>query len=502
MANKLSKSISYKALQTVGFTLYSLLLIPLLIKFWGTETYGAWIAIYALYNLIQVVEFGHNTYVGNAFNAMVHTDRDGAKALLGSAFRINFLSGIIQMSVIGIIYKLGAFNYFVESDMPDKNIGIILFILFFYRLLIGSYRGLLVKILNPFGYIYKSYQFSIFERMIEFTVLVAAAFYGISLINMALLWLIFKSCYSLGILLYLKRLLPEFFPWWQKGSLSPGWQNYKKSLPYIGSSLLDRSASNGVVLLISVLLGSTFLPLFIAIRTLVNFGTKVSDIFLSPITPELINLFAKQQKERLLQLIGSYWLITGGILIIVFMFSIWVIEPIFEIWTNGRLTFRPLVYYGLILVMITQNVGSILDAFLRGINRTKLVFQTSLIRTAMILMGIYAFYTMSIKGVILAMGIAEFFRSVIWLPYWCSKELSADFKKVGMLWLNPLLIGLSVLFYFVEFRDPPIWVLLGIILAVLLLLLWQYRQMSPAVLRLLQRKYAFLGLIAKMNKNG
>lgn len=493
MTNKLSKSISYKALQTVGFTVYSLLLIPLLIKFWGTETYGSWIAIYALYNLIQVVEFGHNTYVGNAFNALVHTNNNEAKGLIASAFKINILSGIIQFSAVFVIYKLGAFGYFIEGDLPQSDMLIVLLILFLYRLLIGSYRGILVKMLNPFGYIYKSYQFSMIERFIEFVVLVLAAVKGISLVNMALLWLISKSIYSLGILWYLKKLLPDYFPWWQGGSLTLGWKNYKKSFAYIGSSLLDRMASDGVILMISVLLGATYLPLFIAIRTLVNFGTKLSEVFLGPISPELINLHAKGLKDRLVQVMGYYWLITGGLLVVGFMISVWFVEPVFEFWTNGRLDFRPLVYYGLIVVVITQNMGSILNAFLKGINRTKTVFYTALIRTAMIMIGIYLFYTMSIKGVILAMGIAEFFKSVIWLPYWCAKDLPASFKNFGMLYLNPLLVGLSILFFYLEFEEVPAWMLFALIGLIVVLLNWQFRKMSPAALRLLKRKFNLIG---------
>lgn len=499
MTDKLNKSISYKAVQTVGFTLYSLLLIPLLIKFWGTETFGSWIAIYALYNLVQVVEFGHNTYVGNAFNVLVHIDTGGARNLLASAFKINLLSGVIQMSVIFIIYKIGAFGYFIESDIEQKDILTILIILFLYRLIIGSYRGMLVKILNPFGYIYKSYQFSIFERFIEFVVLVLAAVKGYSLVNMALIWLITKSLYSIGILWYLKRLLPDYFPWWQGGSLAEGWSNYKRSMAFIGSSLLDRMASDGVILLISVLIGSTFLPLFVAIRTLVNFGTKLSEIFLGPITPELINLYAKGLKDRLVQVMGYYWVITGGLLVIGFMLSVWVIEPVFEIWTNGRLEFKPLVYYGLIVVMITQNMGSILNSFLRGINRTNTVFYTSLLRTSMILIGIYFFYTMSIKGLILALGIAEFFKSVFWLPYWCSKDLPVSFKNFGMLYLNPLLVGLTILYFFLEFENVSVWVLFAIIVLIAALLYWQFQKMSPAALRLLKRKFKFIS--AKADKN-
>ncbi len=500
MINRLYKSFGYKAVQIVGFTLYSMLLIPLLIRFWDNKTYGAWIAIYAMYNLIQTVEFGHNTFAGNSFNSLVNTDVEKAKEVIGSAFRVNIVAGLLQMSIILIAYLIGAFTFFIQTDLSDGEIAMVLFILFLYRFLIGSYRGLLIKMLNPFGYIYKSYQFSLIERSIEFAVLVTAAVTGISLLETAILWFAVKGVFSITVLRYIKQILPEYFPWWQKGSFRLGISNFKKSFAYISSSFLDRSASEGLVLLISVLLGSTFLPLFVATRTLVNFGGKVTDVFLGPLTPELINLYASKQKDRLIYIISSYWFCTGLILTLGFVSTVWIVEPIFDFWTSNRLDFKPLLYLGLATILIIQNYGSILYAFLMGINRTKAVFQVALTRALMLLIGVYFFYRMGIKGILLAMFLAEFVRSIIWLPYYYTKELSIKFLNKGPLWLNLLNIGSVVLFFYLYFNDFDwYWLTLQMALILAVFLLY-FKHIPPEAVQKL--KSVISNFFLKLKKNG
>ena len=95
MIKSLFKSFGYKTVQTVVLTLYSFLLIPILLNYWELKVYGAWIALFTIFNLIQVIEFGHATYIGNQFNAIVKENTEKAKIVLGSALRANFLTGFI-----------------------------------------------------------------------------------------------------------------------------------------------------------------------------------------------------------------------------------------------------------------------------------------------------------------------------------------------------------------------------------------------------------------------
>lgn len=478
MTDKLSKSISYKALQTVGFTLYSLLLIPLLIRYWDTATYGSWIAIYALYNLVQVIEFGHNTYIGNAFNSLINTDKDKAREILGSAFRVNVLAGLLQMAVLWGIYSVGAFGFFIKSDLPEGDIAIILFLLFLYRILIGSYRGLLIKILNPFGYIYKAYQISLAERLIEFIVLTSAAFSGISLINLALLWFITKSLYSIGILFYIKNLLPEYFPWWKHGSYKLGLKNFRSSIAYMVSIFMNRVVSDGVLLIISPLMGTEFLPVFLATRSIVNFSVKIGDIILSPLGPELINHYANKFYDKLMRIFSYYWSITGSILVFGFAISIFLIEPIFEIWTGGRLKFRPILFFGLALAALLRNYGAVLYTFLMGINKARIVLVTTFLRSITLVLGIYFLYPMGVKGLVISFIASELITSIIYLPISYVRTMNFKVNNSRSFWINPsVAIALGFFFYLDQKEASPIW-LIAVCIVIALLLYLQFKSIE------------------------
>ena len=153
MSKKLYKSFGYKGLQIIVLILYSLLLIPVLLNYWDLEVYGAWIALYAFFNLIQVIELGHSVYIGNEFNRIVHTQKEKAKVLLGSAIRANILVGVLQLSIVFILFKLGLLRYLLDKNIDDREIAIVISILLLYRMCIGSFRGIIVKTLNPFGLI-------------------------------------------------------------------------------------------------------------------------------------------------------------------------------------------------------------------------------------------------------------------------------------------------------------------------------------------------------------
>lgn len=462
----------------MGFTLYSLMLIPLLIRYWDTATYGSWIAIYALYNLVQVVEFGHNTYIGNAFNAFVNTDKNKAREILGSAFKVNILAGLLQMALLFVIYSLGAFGLFIKSDLPERDILIILFLLFLYRILIGSYRGLLIKILNPFGYIYKSYQFSLVERFIEFIVLTSAAFSGISLINLALLWFVTKSLYSIGILVYIKRLLPAYFPWWRHGSFALGFKNFLQSTAYMISTFMNRVVSDGVLLIMSPLMGTEFLPVFVATRSIVNFSVKVGDIILSPLGPEMINHYANKFYDKLMRIFSYYWSITGSILVIGFAVSIFLIEPIFEIWTGDRLKFRPILFFGLVVAAVLRNYGAVLYTFLMGINKSKIVLVTTFLRSATLVLGIYLLYPFGVKGLVISFIASEFITSIIYLPVCYVQTMNYQVNNSISFWINPAVaFALGLFFYLDQTEASALW-LIVVCLFIVLLLYLQYKSIA------------------------
>ncbi|MCT8341118.1 hypothetical protein MG296_13715 [Flavobacteriaceae bacterium TK19130] len=500
MAKKLYKSFGYKAIQIVVLTLYSILLIPILLNFWDLEVYGAWIAIYAFFNLIQVLELGHSMYVGNEFNFIVHNDSKAAKRVLGSALRGNILIGGLQLVVVAFLYVTGLFDYILDAEVSSFEAATVLGVLFLYRMTMGSFRGLVVKALNPFGLIYKAFQFNLIEKILEFGVLCSAAFLDLSLLQLAIVWFVVKFAYSSIVLFQIRNLLPEFYPWWRYGSFKHGFQNVRKSFAFVGSNFLDRLGNDGIVLVVSALMGSTFLPLFSATRTIVNFGLKLSDFFLAPLAPEMINLYAKKRKKQLMEIFKGYWLMTGGILMLGFTLSLFFIEPLFTLWTNDTLQFSMLLYCALIIIFLVQNHGKVLYSFFMGINRTRLVLMTSLLRILLFFGVVLSFQEYGLNAVLGALFVAELIIAGAWLPIATYKEFEVSNRQKIFLYNNLISVLLLALLYGLFLMDSNLIFLIAIYLIIIILQGIQFYQISADSRRKLAKNFQKLVTFARKGK--
>ena len=478
MTKKLVKSYIYKALHIVVLMGYSILLVPILLGFWDLQVYGTWIALYAIYNLIQVLELGHSTYVGNSINHIVHKDPHQAKVILGSALRANFLVGISQILIVGAIYFTGLLAFLLDKDIDIKEVAIVLSILLFYRMSLGSIRGIIVKVLNPFGMIYKAFQFKLTEKILEFFILVVAAFLDLSLIELAFLWLFVKWGYSSIILWQLKKLMPDFFPWWKYGSFKIGYKNLKTGTHYIASNFLDRLGNDGIVLVVSVIVGTAYLPLFSATRTLVNFGLKLSDFLLKPMIPEMINLFAKDRLQTILDIFKSYWFISGIILLGGFASSLLFVEPVFTFWTKGKLEFDLVLYGALVLVFVIQNYGKVMLVFFTGINKTKVVLFASVLRISLFFIISFTLSSWGMNGVLIALLVAELVIVSFWFPPKTITTFALRGKERLMIYLNLISVFVLAILFYLHWLDQPV-IIQAIPALVLVVLLWlQYVQIS------------------------
>ncbi|WP_203296288.1 hypothetical protein [Luteirhabdus pelagi] len=474
MLKKLYKSYGYKALHLIVLALYAIFLIPALLYFWDLQVYGKWIAIYSFFNLIQVLELGHAKFIGNEFNQLIHLDIIKAKALVGGAIRFNFVIGILQIGLVYLFYAYDFFRYFFDDDINRDVIALVLAILFGYRFVIGSYRGLIVKLLNPFGLIYKSFQFALMEKILEFVILVSAAAIGFSLIELAIIWFISKTCYSVIIMIELRKLLPEYYPFWNYGSFSIGAQNFRSSIYYSTSTFLDRLSNDGINLFVSAIVGTTFLPLFSATKTLVNFGSKLSELLLAPINPEMITLWVKGKRSRILDVFNGYWFATAVILIPMYTIGLFFLDDFFVFWTSGKLIFSELLFGALAIIYLVRNYGFIMESFFVGITKTKVIFSTSVLRAAIMLGVIFMFREEGLSSILAGLFFSELFLSAFWLPYWTFKHFKSQSIRplvffgylIGTLWL-------AILFYMKQ-DGKPLWLLLLLFIPVLFVLRYQY----------------------------
>ena len=61
-----------------------LLSVPVCLRYWGNETYGLWLALFSLFNVLRTLDGGYSAYVGNELNLLYHRDPDALRKTLAS----------------------------------------------------------------------------------------------------------------------------------------------------------------------------------------------------------------------------------------------------------------------------------------------------------------------------------------------------------------------------------------------------------------------------------
>ncbi len=352
----------------------SIMIVPVLLSHWGKEKYGVWLAIYAFFSLTQLLDAGHQTYIGNEFTRYYGTDKKEAQRILASGFLTCLAIGLFEVvATLGLLFSdggsqtiIGVPDAFVE---PDAKWGVLVLVVAWS--LAGCGWGLLVKMLLPLGLMDRMLYISLIIRIIGSGLLLGGALLGWSIFNLcvvtALAWLLY--CY--GTYYYIYLVLPEFFPWWKGADWQVGWLNFRKSLVVTSHNFLDQFSLNGLLIIISNFLGPSLIPLFTTMRTVANTALQGAGIVVQPLHADIIRFHASGEPHKLEQVFVFNWLLTGAAVNTGFLALQLFARPLYDWWTEGNLTFDFGLLNLLIFSVAVANYNRALLIYLSVINHLR-----------------------------------------------------------------------------------------------------------------------------------
>lgn len=442
----------------------TLVLVPILLKYWGTASYGLWLTLMAGFSLLQTLDLGHQNYVGNRLNVQYHTNLDEFQRTLGSSLLIAYLLGLVEIAIcLALVFsgKITLLLSLTPQVIAKNQLALGLLLLMTMWLLFGSAGGVIVRIMIPAGMLYESQWLGIGVRLTQFFSIAIVAISGGNILAACLSYSVIQSIASLLVLWYIRTKLPQFYPWCHAARWREGLRGLRKSLVLTFNSVGQQFANSGLVILIGALFTSAAIPSFTTLRTLTNTVGAVTMIFISALFPDMIRYYATRETEKLSSTFYANWFISGICVNFGIVLALPIIEPIYEFWTKGYLAFDPGLFYLLALAISLANFGAGLNLFLVGAN--DLLAQTAIAATragVLFLVG----YTLSGFYGILSVGIgcvvAEVLASVV-LPVIFVRRRLAEFparlafKHVGLAALPPVLLmlaGGAVLVWEVDFR--------------------------------------------------
>ena len=438
---------------------HSIILVPFFLTYWGNVKYGIFIGIYAFIQLMRTLDGGHQSYIGNQFNLYFHSNKRKAYETLSSSIGIAFLIGFVEFVVFLFIWKFGIGARALGLEITgDKGIFIGISCMLIMWWLVGSVGGILTKAIMAKGLFSEATIFAIFIRIIELIVIGLAILTQISLASLFVAMAIINFIFSIIVLHWIYKKMPEYFPWWKGWKLKVGISNLVKSIVLTINGFLEQFNLTGAVFMVSQYLSTGLIPVFTTLRTMTNTMSMVTNIIILPLIPEMIRLHSAGKKDKIVKIFQTNWFFSGALVNIGFLLLIPFAEHLYSIWTNERLQFDKGLFYLLMMSIILFNYGKSLASYLAGINDLKAISFITWIRS-IIIFGSGLLFIRSHGLISLGMGIllSEVICSVFLPIYFIKRHIKYELNKEKSLFIYAipaLIMGCTIyiVYYFDNFK--------------------------------------------------
>lgn len=454
--------------------LQSILIVPLILSNWGTIKYGHWISLFAGFTLLQTLDLGHQNYIGNEINILHHKSKVELHTVLSSSLLIAWLIGFSEVLITLFIIFSGNLSHFLGLTNAEFELSYALVVLVIMWFIFGSVSGILIRLLVPIGKFYELQWIAIIIKLFQFVALLAVVLMNGSILTAALTYSLVQSILTIFTLIYLKNVVPEYYPWWKKGNFKVGLNNFFKSLVLTINSIVQQLSINGLILFVSNFYQVVQVPVFTTIRTLTNTAGTVTSIIISSVNPDIVKYYSKGEDRKIFLALTTNLFISGLIVNIALVLSLFFIEPLYKIWTGGKLSFNKSLFLFLASGISFANFGIGMVTYFFGVNKLRQFTLINLSRGfTLFFIAFLLTFKFQLSTVGFSVACSEIIASVIFPLYLMNKEYETFLDRDNVLFLllaiiPPILIFcLAILTFFNQLS-------ILVIAIVLLIIVWIY----------------------------
>lgn len=362
-----------------------LVTVPICLKYWGKETYGAWLALFSVFAMLQTTGGGFVNYVGNRINLLYHQGHIALQQTLSSSLAGVFILAAIQLalvlSVIGfdILARLiGTASGTVASHSADWA----LLVLAGSWMLGGFYFGIIHRLLIPAGMMYQAAWWALGSQFSLFIAVIVSAFFQFTLLQTSALFAVTQFLFVFASALYIRAKLPQYYPWWRGFRFAHGLRDLLRSIPLTASGLIQQGSSNGLVVLASAVVGAATVPVFTTVRTLANLWTNVTNVLTTPLLPDVVRFHAKSEGPKLIAVHEAHGVIVGSAVNLSILLAYPLIPPLYKYWTHHAVALDKVLLCTLLASVSLMNLGAMMNTYLTGINHHRTILSTAIARGA------------------------------------------------------------------------------------------------------------------------
>jgi O-antigen/teichoic acid export membrane protein len=426
----------------VGFQLIS---VPICLKYWGKESYGSWLALYAVVVLVRSIDGGFVSYVGNKINYLYHQDQSALREHLASSIFGIAVIGAIQLAICVVVIFSEAVALLLNASpdiVADNRSGLALLILIGTWALSGSYIGIVHRLLIPTGLMYQSAWWSMGFQASQFAGIILAAMLGFDMLQTGMLFSFIQMSIYLASAIYIRKKLPTYYPWWRGGRSRTGIRDLGRSMWLTTSTLIQQGSLNGTVILVAALSGPAAVPVFTTVRTLANLWTNVTNVLTSPLLPEVVRYRSTGDRQKLVTINEVYWVLVGTAVNLGVLITYPLISPLYGYWTAHAVVLDKNLLSLLLASIVVANAGGLISLYLNGINSLGVVLAASLVRAVLSLGAcVFLFHHFGLAGFGMGILAGELLAILVMGRYFVANELVRQGIGLPFRSLAPILLS-------------------------------------------------------------
>lgn len=372
LGRRLLMGMSGQAFSRGANAVYTIALVPLLIRFWGLQGFGEWIALTALISYATQSNLGLGSTAGNEVIMAVGAG-DAARAQRGYAMAFNVALYVVLpiLVVLGIAaYWLPFAEFLKLSKISNREADLVAFLLL-GQIWFGTLRGIQASLLFARGLYGRVYFLEGTLRSLELALIggvlfvfdgqpvsVAAVMLGIQMLECCIFVGLTRGLYP-----WARLSLGTFDLQWLRGQIKPG----------IGFGLSNLTTQSvllqGPRVILSAIAGGQAVAIYSVYTTITRLLDQTVLLFAQPLEIEVAQCSERGELKRAYQLItfGTQfaWFSFAAIAAVLMIFG----PLIFGLWTGGRIGFSRDLMALFLGVSAAAQVGRISAHALIGTNR-------------------------------------------------------------------------------------------------------------------------------------
>lgn len=389
--------------------------VPVFLSHWSPAELGVWLVITSLTPYLNAVDLGHQNFMAFEF-LRISDDAEVARLFVSSLAAGAVIGLLATLAAIGLALS-GALGALIGSHDPTlvQQAGLIIVVQAVVWMLFGSMGGLLGRVVVRFGHYPRTAWWGVAYVVVTGVAPLIAVSLGGDLLTAGLSLSAAIVAVNIPLLLDYRRL------WLAQGAArnrpdpAMAFRNAVKSLGLTAQDLLLQVRQQGVRLVLAPLVGVTQMTAFATHRTGANVALQGLTTITGPFEPEFLRFLRSRDQERVDTALSVGWIIVTGAVAPALMAAQFVMPPVFEAWTRGKIEFDHLLFALLSCGVAVFAYAQTATTVVRGNNLIRIQIWVSGTTAAVTLLGlVLTAPAYGLRGAAATLLLAEILACVIY----------------------------------------------------------------------------------------